>query len=125
MARTTPRPSHVYRVECEQIEVTSLNPRPDPGWHYTDLAGHEHDHRRELLVETYDDPDDDPVYIDEDGEEWNAPTHLECRECGEWIEPGTLPPSPFAEYVPGVVRYYRDDVEISETEFKAAIPGVS
>lgn len=117
---TSLRDGHEYRVEREQIELTGLSPRPDPDWRYTDPAGHEHDSSYALLIRVQDDPDEPPFYVDDDGEEWNAPDHLECRLCGEHIEPGTIGPSPFREFVPGPVRYYRDDVEITEAEFVAA-----
>lgn len=112
---------HSYRMECEPIEVTSLGPRPDPNWTFTDAAGHEHDAKRELLDWLQDDPDDPPFYFDVDGDEHNADSHWECRLCGEWIEPGTTGPSPYREFIAGPKHYYRDDEPISEAEFADAI----
>ena len=114
-----------YRTEVEQIELTSYGPQPDPDWRCTDHAGHEHDASRETLVMVQDDPDEPPFYTDEDGEEYNAPTHLECRLCGEHIEPGVVGPSPFRSFIPGATHYYRDEgdgeAEITEAEFMAAV----
>jgi hypothetical protein len=120
MARFRRSQGPVYRWEHETIDVSSISPRRDPNWRYTDRAGHEHDVRGELLVRVQDDPGDPPFIFDSDGEEYNAPDHLECRLCGEHITPDIVGPSPFQECIMGPVHYYRDDVEISEDEFHAA-----
>lgn len=113
---------HTYRAERDFIMVPpSLGPRLDPDWTYTDAAGHTHTADRALLVYVQDDPEEPEVMFDEDGEEYPADEHLECSLCGEWINPGTKPPSPFAEAVPGATSYFRDDEPITPAEFKAAV----
>lgn len=89
------------RVEVEPIETTSYSPRRDPSWTFTDAAGHIHDATAALLVRKQDDPDEPPFYFDEDGDEYNAPDHLECSLCGEWITPDTIGPDPWRTFTPG------------------------
>lgn len=108
-----------YVFEQELIETTCWS-RPDPDWHYVDRAGHAHDSRRELLVRVKDDPNESDSWFDADGEEWNASTHLECRLCGEHIEPRVIG-DPYQTHIPGPVHFYRDGVEITEAEYRAGV----
>jgi hypothetical protein len=113
---------HSYVVEVDAIEVTGFSMKPDPNWTYLDRAGHLHDHSRALLITVQDNPDDPPFYFDEDGEEYNAPDHLECSICHEHIDPGLIPPSPYREFIQGMTRYYRDGEPITPEEYAAAFP---
>jgi hypothetical protein len=88
----------IFETGCDLIDVTSLH-RPDPRWRLVDAHGHEHrwyvdgklavSYRPEAHYET-----PTLVWI-KDGEEYwedddepHPVGHLECRECGERIEPG-------------------------------------
>lgn len=84
-------PGFTVTITTEQIELTSLGPEPDPGWRFTDAAGHEH-YRGErgwptlgwVIDERYWCPDCEDEH--EDG-------HWACSICGEWISPGMRPAS--------------------------------
>jgi hypothetical protein len=82
----------------EQIEVTSSLPRPDPGWRHTDAHGHEHRYKSDTLRWVQDEPD----WIDVDGEEYPGDGHYECIQCGEHIQPGSIGPSMYREYMAGM-----------------------
>ena len=86
--------------ETEQIEVTSLSPKANPGWSYTDKAGHFH---------SWDNPDEriavmqEPWYCSDCGEvHEDMVDHLKCSHCGETIVPGTLP-GPHREFIQGLI----------------------
>lgn len=98
----TTRSRYSIDVQTERIEVTSLAPRPDPSWEYTDHQGHVHrwvDGEVPTLrwvedgVELIDDGDG---YFDEE-----PYGHDECAVCGEHIEPGLMAPPPYREFMPG------------------------
>jgi hypothetical protein len=118
--RTPDSRRHTYRIDYEEIEVTSNLPSWDPNWRFIDVAGHWHDGNWKLLIWAQDDPEDEPFWLDVDGDEHNADGHLECKLCGEWIFPRLLPPSMFREFIRGMARYYIDDVQVTQEEFRAA-----
>ena len=104
------------RAETDRIDVTSSLPRPDPKWTYTDQQGHEHYREGNgypTLVVVLEEPYWCPDCHDE--HQWS---HYECPLCGETIEPGLLPPSPYREYIPGMTHYYLNDEEISPDEYQ-------
>ena len=86
-------------IQHETVQIPpSMLPEPDPDWHHVDKAGHEH---------RYDDgyPTLEDVVVGTwwclDCHEHHERTELRCRVCGEAIQPGTRPPSPFPTYIPG------------------------
>lgn len=103
------------RVETEMIDVTSGLPRPDENWTYTDQHGHEHryDDGYPTLIQVVDE-----TYWCPDCNDEHEKTHLECRECGEHINPGLRGPSMFREFIPGPRSYYLNDEPISEQRFR-------
>lgn len=120
--------------EVEQIEVTSLSAKPNPGWDYTDAAGHRHTHAEPNLVEIIQ----EPWYCPDCREVHdNMLDHYECPDCGEHIVPGTLP-GPHREFIPGLVtitaigpdgtRYHLSpemlDLILERLKFQGARPGL-
>ena len=104
MTRTTlSGPQGTLSIEREIIPVHYLSDI-DANWRYTDAHGHEHycdygaaDHYptlREVLDETY--------WCGDCGDEHEL-SHLECRQCGEKIRPGTTGPG--VTYIPGMITY--------------------
>lgn len=108
------------RWERDLIDVTSNGPRPDKSWRYTDAAGHEHRWADDwptlewFITERY--------WCEECGDEHTEGEWI-CPLCEEVIAPGMLPPSIFREYMPGLVRFYLGDEEISPERF-AQLGGV-
>jgi hypothetical protein len=90
-------------TETEAIEVASSLPRPDRSWRYTDRESHEHYWQdgyptlTRVVDETY--------WCADCGDE-HTESHLECPLCGEHIEPGTVGPSTFREFMPGRTSYW-------------------
>lgn len=105
--------------ECGQnpIDVTSAH-RPDTAWRVTDAHGHEHrwhvDGKPAVSYAPsarYETPTlvwvkDGEEYW-EDDDEPHAVGHLECRLCGEHIEP-RYRADDCTQYIPGL-RWYRID----------------
>ncbi len=90
--------------EYDMIDVTSMS-EPDPAWLLVDAAGHEHRWRGDWqkadlptlrLVIDHECTDDCP-------DECYPLSHYECRQCGERVEPRTIP-SPCQRFVPGLRR---------------------
>lgn len=106
------------RVETEMIDVTSGLPRPDETWSYIDRQGHGHryDNGYPTLVEVVD-----RTYWCADCNDEHQDTHLECRICGESIEPGMRGPSPFREFAPGRTAYYLNDEPISPERYQEIV----
>lgn len=89
--------------ESNPIEIPpSMYPEPDPDWRYTDHQGHEH---------YYDDgyPTLERIVVNTwwcvDCHEHHDDVALACRICGEQIEPGTQPPSPYPTFVQGTTTW--------------------
>ena len=86
--------------ETEQIPVMSNLPTRDEQWRFIDAAGHGHFWQdgyptlKTVEVECY------CSAVDEE----HTVSHFECPHCGEVIEPGTKPPSPFPTYINGPTR---------------------
>ena len=86
-------------LSVNQVEIPpSMYPGPDPDWTYADAAGHEHYYDRGY-------PTLERVVTGSwwcvDCHEEHEDTALACPVCGEQVEPGTRPPSPFPTYVEG------------------------
>ena len=120
MAQYGRREGMELRVETEMIDVTSLGPKPDKTWRYTDRHGHEHRYVDDRYVDggypTLIVVDDETWWCD-DCEDAHTESHRECRECGERIEPGMTGPSMAREYAPGMTRYFLGDEEISRERY--------
>lgn len=115
-----------FRMECDPIEVTMLH-RPDTGWKFIDAAGHEH------RWYVGDEPADryDPMtrygtptltWVKDGEEYWEGDDephpvgHLECRICGEHVQP-QYKADECRQYIPGLKRCYIDDQPVSYDEF--------
>lgn len=121
-----------FRCECDQIDVTSLH-RPAVGWVFVDAAGHSHewwavgaaapatsyDPRQAYDVPTLVLVKDGEEFWEDDDEPHDV-GHLECRQCGERVEPAYTADT-YQQFVPGLKHYYIDDRPVSEAEFKAAL----
>lgn len=96
--------------------VRSMSPQPDPNWTYTDAASHKHTregHSYPTLKRVVE-----RTYWCESCRDEHEDTHLECAQCGEEIEPGTVPPNPYGERMVMGVSYTLNDEPISEERFK-------
>lgn len=115
-----------------EIMESSL-PEADPAWRYTDQQGHEH------APEVHTDiggvervskwpslvtVGEETYWCDECSDEHER-THLECRICGEQIEPGSRPAKPLvipgARYARG--RLWTDSMLPSSTEERTLVVG--
>lgn len=124
----------VFEVQCEPVEVTSLH-RPDTSWVHADKAGHEH----RWYVEN-DGPDGRHIsaslyspqhrYITptliwvKDGEEYwedddepHDVGHLECKQCGEHIQPHYTADSN-RQFMPGLRQCFINGEPVSLEEFQ-------
>lgn len=111
----------VLEMWSDPIEVTSNSPRPDPKWSFTDEHGHTHTWESGTWHRVQDDPDEPPFWFDVDGEEHNAPSHTECKLCGEHVHPGTRGPSAFREFIPGPLHCTLNGQPISREEAVALV----
>jgi len=94
-----------YRIDMfsDQVETTSMGPRPDPSWTYTDRAGHEHSARIPGTLRWVEDGVD--LVDDGDGYTDEMPFgHQECIRCGEHIEPGMIESDGTRQFVTGGQR---------------------
>lgn len=122
--------NQTFDYGCEMVDVTSMH-RPDTSWLITDTHGHPHrwyvdgqpadGYRPDAKYET-----PTLVWI-KDGEEYwedsdepHEVGHLECRECGEHIEPHYTADSCTA-YVPGLRWYRIDGQHVSKEEFERRV----
>lgn len=100
---------HIYRatwtldIQRHYVDVCTFSPVMDSRWSFTDAAGHTHTPDSGTWHRVQDDPREPYFYTDDDGEEYNAPTHIECRECGERLRPDAVEASPFVEAIPGAI----------------------
>ena len=115
MARFAPTTAAgpTLRVEVDRIDVSSWGPERDPNWRHIDAAGHGHFYDNGYptlheVTETATDPDD--------GDEYQVHIRWECPHCGEHIVPATWS-SMGNSTVPGVKRYFVDDVEVDRETF--------
>lgn len=84
-------------VEQQTEQVFSNLPEPDPRWRYTDSNGHEH-YRAERDWPTLEWVVDHTYWCGDCRDEHDE-GHYACRMCGEPVEPGTRPPSPYGVFV--------------------------
>ncbi|KKL75359.1 hypothetical protein LCGC14_2055670 [marine sediment metagenome] len=102
------------RIENDPIDITSSS-EPDPDWSYTDKQGHSHRWIGNVfpptLVKVVDSPSDD---------EYPERAHHECVICQETVEPGYRSPS-WKQYAAGATRYYIDDRQVNEDDYKRAL----
>jgi hypothetical protein len=103
------------RAETERIEVTSSLPYADKDWTYTDRHGHSHRYDRGYPTLTWV---VEYTYWCDTCQDEHDEGHYECPLCGEHITPGMAGPDRFRRYIPGMTRYYLNDEEISETEYR-------
>lgn len=105
-------------ITTELIDVTAMV-EPDPGWRYTDRAGHMHmaartddDRVHYPTLDTYIRPhdEDDHLGCEEDG----CPSYLGCRICHEEIIPGTRAGQ--TRLIPGRTSCWIDGREVSRQE---------
>lgn len=99
---------------------------PDLTWDYTDEAGHYHwwvnegdRPRTPTLIEV-----DDETYWCPDCRDDHTDSHLECRICGEHIEPGyTTRSNAFPQVIAGptevILRVAGDEVPVTSDEYQA------
>lgn len=116
MAKLQVASGPTLRIERESIDVSSWGQERDPNWRYVDAAGHGHFYDKGYptlseVTETMVDPDD--------GDEWQAHVRWECPHCGEVIKPASRP-SMGDSTVPGMKRYYVDEVEVDRETFLAS-----
>lgn len=108
------RDGHVIKVTNDMIPVHYLSDI-DANWHFTDTAGHEHrceysaaDHwptLKEVAEEGYWCADCDEEHED---------VHLECKLCGEHIQPGMTGPG--TKFIQGLTSYFIDDEPVTREQ---------
>jgi hypothetical protein len=104
-----------YEVRTDPIEVSSYSPRPDPDWTDTDSHGHTHTRTSNTWRWVVTD-----VYWCSDCRDEHEDGEYRCNACGERVIPGTLPASPFPEFIAGPRHYLIDGQEVTEQEFRTA-----
>lgn len=95
MARFNPAPFDLT-VTQDWIDVTSEHPTLDERWRATDSNGHEHFYDRglptlNLIIDASHWCAGSEGWMSHDPHEHVDESHYECSECGEVIEPGTVP----------------------------------
>jgi hypothetical protein len=115
-----------FEMKRELLEATCLH-RPDTSWNIVDRNRHKHSWHADGKPATSYNPGtkyDTPslVWV-KDGEEWwedddepHDVGHLECRICGQYIEPGYTSDST-RQYVPGPYEYTINGQPVSKEEF--------
>ncbi len=121
-SRAILKDGRVLTAETERIETTSLGPRPDPSWSFTDTQGHDHHWDDGYPTLTWVQDQEDYTVV-EDGELESYPGwgHYECSICGEEIRPAQRGPSPFRSFMPAATRYCLDGEPITEDEARALL----
>lgn len=120
MARTTLTGSRgTLEVNREAIPVHYMSDI-DGNWRFTDAAGHVHhceyaapDHYPTLITVL------DASWWCEDCHDEHDDTHLECRQCGQEIQPGMTGPG--IRYIAGLTTYTLDGEEITEERAMALV----
>ncbi|MCR4375619.1 MAG: hypothetical protein NUW22_12300 [Acidobacteria bacterium] len=116
-----------FETFCDVVEVTSIR-RPDTSWRKVDQLGHSHCWYTDGAPADSYRPDhcyvtpslvwvkDGETFYEDDDEPHDV-GHLECRECGEKIEPGYTADT-MSQHIPGMRRFRIDGVSVSEEEFR-------
>jgi hypothetical protein len=122
MARTTlTGPQGVLDVQREVIPVHYLSDI-DANWRFTDAAGHAH-HCEYEAADRY--PTlrrvTDETYWCESCRDEHELDHLECRQCGERIVPGTAGPG--TKHIQGMTTYTFNGEEISPERAREIVAG--
>lgn len=102
-------PNNEFRAESGVIEICLLH-KPDDDWEFSDKARHLHrwqNGKLPSLKEIIDCPADD---------EYPTYSHMICKRCGETIKPGYITGE--IEFLPGLVHYYINDIEVTREEFE-------
>lgn len=126
---TVTKLNKVYSITRDMIDVTCLS-RPDTSWKYIDRSGHVHRWYEKGRPATkyyptaiYTTPTLVCIYDGagyyEEGEGYNI-DHMECRLCGEPIEP-VYTADTINQYMKGLSRYSIDGVLVSREEFKKSL----
>lgn len=118
---------HRLEIIVDYVDVTS-NAEPDPGWIYTDDAGHIH--RWEASNEEWNNPAGPRAIlpsivkvVDYAGDhEYPERSHYECVWCGSPVRPGMRPP--LYQRTIARRRFVLDGRTISEAEAEAWSTGV-
>jgi hypothetical protein len=111
---------HTLEISTEPIEITSYSPERDPGWTFTDAAGHDHAAVMDAHHMTVTYPTlvtRSAVREDEFDEDWEPVVDVwwECPRCGEKITAATrLPVGP--RFIPGPVSYMIDGLPATREE---------
>jgi len=116
-----------FRMERSLIEATSLH-RPDPSWIFTDAEGHVHQWFTEgkpaigySAIQSYSVPttvwEKTGEEFYEDDDEPHDVGHYICRICKQEIQHGFCADTN-TQYVPGITRFYIDDVSVSKEEYE-------
>lgn len=119
MEKTLTADGHTFRVEQDAVDVTSNAPRRDKDWREIDPSGHEH-YMQDGGYPTLEWVVTGGYWCEMHNEE-HEEGEWRCRQCGEPVSPGMLPPSGHVETVPGMRRYYIDDKPVDGETFEAAI----
>lgn len=110
-------PEGVLSMEAEMVEAPSMGGGPDHNWTYTDKLGHDHYYDGyPVPYPTLVDVSDGTYYCADCHDEHDR-SHLECRICGEEIEPAVRGGNTFMQWVPGRRRFTLDGAEITEARF--------
>lgn len=122
--------NNVFECYRDMIEVTSHH-RPDTTWRFVDARDHEHRWYEGDRPARYYDPSlsyDTPTLIwVKDGEEYwqdddepHEVGHLECRQCGEHVNPG-YKADDTRQYVAGIFHGRINGVFVSKEEFETRL----
>lgn len=118
-----------FESGCDVLDVTRLS-RVDPSWVKVDATGHEHRWYLNGQPATGYDPAaiyETPTLVEihdgygyfEDGERYSL-NHLECRICGETVQPG-FRSDDSKQYIAGLRWWRIDGVNVSREEFEARL----
>ncbi len=110
---------HTLEIQREVIDVTPMA-EPDPGWTFTDRAGHTHGYTdgapdgpyTTLEYRTVHDHADDGE-CDADGDQEFCYPVLVCKRCAQPVRPGTRAPL-FRQNMPGMTTYLIDGEPVSK-----------
>lgn len=117
----------IFEMRRDMIDVTSMH-RPDTSWRFVDAIGHEHRWHVDGKPAVSYNPSaryDTPTLVwVKDGEEYwedddepHAVGHLECRQCGERIEPRYTADST-TQHIAGLAHYRINGESVSREEFE-------